>query len=105
MDFIVKVSVSKGFNSILTIMNHDYIKAVILLPYQEEIDALRVAKLYLKHMFPIVGLLEQVILDRDIRFIFKIFHKICLLSDIKQKIISHISLIDRQLEWEDKSIC
>jgi len=65
MDFIVKLLLSQGYDSILTIMDHDCTKAVIILPYKKEMDFLGFAKLYLKNMFPFVGILQWVILDRD----------------------------------------
>jgi len=61
---------------------------MILLPCQEEIDALGVAKLYLRHMFPIVGLPERVISDRDTRFTFKVFREVCSLLEVKQSVAS-----------------
>jgi len=88
MDFIVKLPASYGYNSILTITNHDCTKAVILLPCQEEIDSMAVAKLYLERVFPLVGLLWKVISDRDLRFTFKVFKEICALLKIKQSIVS-----------------
>ncbi len=58
MNFIIKLPVSNGFDTILTITDYNCTKAMILLPCREEINALGVAKLYLRHMFPIVGLPE-----------------------------------------------
>ena len=46
IDFIVKLPLSNGFDSILTIMDHDCTKAVILIPCNETITAEGVAKLY-----------------------------------------------------------
>jgi hypothetical protein len=46
VDFIVKLPKSEGYNSILTITDHDCTKAVILLPCNETIDAEGVAKLF-----------------------------------------------------------
>jgi len=63
MDFIVKLPVSQGYNSILTLTDHDCTKAVILLLCKEEIDWMGVARLYLKHIFLYVGIPERVILD------------------------------------------
>jgi hypothetical protein len=68
MDFIVKLPKSEGYDSILTITDHDCTKAIILLPCNETIDAERVAKLFKDCIFPIVGLPRKIILDRDIRF-------------------------------------
>jgi hypothetical protein len=42
MDFIVKLPNSKKYDSILTIIDHDYTKVMILLPYKEEIGPLEI---------------------------------------------------------------
>ena len=72
----------------LTITNHNYTKAVVLLPYREDMSLLDVAKLYLKRVFPFAGLLEKVILDQDLRFTSKVFKKVCKLLEVKQNIVS-----------------
>ena len=63
MDFIVKLPPSNGYDSILTIMDHDCTKAVILVPCNKAITAEGVAKLYLEHMFKHVGLPKVFIHD------------------------------------------
>ena len=88
IDFIVKLSVSKGYDSILTITDHDCTKAVILLLCCEEMSSLEVTKLYLEWVFLLVGLPEKIILDWDTRFISKIFREICELLEVKQNITS-----------------
>jgi hypothetical protein len=69
MDFIVKLPDSKGYDSILTITDHDCTKAVILLLCREDMDSLDLAKLYLHQVFPFVGLPEWVISDQDPKFV------------------------------------
>ena len=56
MDFIVKLPLSNGYDSVLTVTDHDCTKAVILIPCNETITAEGVAKLYLEHVFKCVGL-------------------------------------------------
>jgi len=68
MDFIVKLPISRGYDSILTVTDHDCMKVVILLPCKEEMGALNITRLYLEWVFPFVGLPEWVILDRDMKF-------------------------------------
>jgi hypothetical protein len=46
------------------------------------------AKLYLTHVFPYVGLPEKVISDYDPRFTSKVFQEICDLLKIRQNIAS-----------------
>jgi hypothetical protein len=88
MDFIVKLLLSNGYDSILTITDHDCTKAVILLPCNEDMDALGVAKLYLKNVFPYVGIPMKVISDRDPRFTSRLFREVCELLKIKQNVSS-----------------
>jgi hypothetical protein len=88
MDFVVKLPTSQGYNSILTIMDHDCTKAVILLPCREDMNSFEVAKLYLKNVFPFVGLPEKVISDRDTKFTSKVFNEICSLLKVKQSMAS-----------------
>ncbi len=52
MDFITKLPPSYGHNTILTITNHDALKASIFLLYTESIDAVGIAALYAIHVFP-----------------------------------------------------
>jgi len=47
------------------VTDHDCTKVVILLPFKEEMGSLKVARLYLEHVFPFIGLPEKIILDRD----------------------------------------
>ena len=56
MDFIVKLLESAGFDSILTIMDHDCTKMLITIPCRETIAAEGVAKLFLRQIFPRFGL-------------------------------------------------
>jgi hypothetical protein len=65
IDFIVKLPDSEGYDSIMTITNHDCTKAVILVLCQEKIDAKGVVKLFKDHVFPFVGLPKKIISDRD----------------------------------------
>ena len=88
MGFIVKLPILGGYNTILTITDHDCTKAVILLPCRENMDLLSIAKLYLECVFPFVGLPEKVILDRNIGFTLQIFKEICDLLEVKQNISS-----------------
>jgi integrase-like protein len=65
LNFITKLSKSKEYDIILTIINHDCSKATIFLPCNETIDAMGVAKLYAKNVFPHYGIPKKVISNRD----------------------------------------
>ena len=84
MDFIVKLPLSNGHDSILTIMDHDCTKAVILIPCNETITAEGVARLYLEHVYKCVGLPKVFIHDRDTWFMSSFAVKMCQALGIKQ---------------------
>jgi hypothetical protein len=52
LDFIVKLSESNRYDTILTITDHDHSKAALFIPCKEMIDSEGVAKLYACHMVP-----------------------------------------------------
>jgi hypothetical protein len=84
LDFIVKLPISNGFNSILTITDHDCTKMAIFIPCNESINAEGVADLYLRKVFPRFGLPSKVISDRDPRFISKFMRELCRLIGATQ---------------------
>ena len=86
MDFIVKLPPSEGYNSILTITDHDCTKMILAIPCQETINAEGVANLYLRQVFPRFGLPSKVISDRDPRFVSRFMKEICRLLGITQNI-------------------
>jgi len=88
LDFIVKLPVSDGYDTILTITDHDCSKAAIFIPCNEEIDAAGVAKVYANYVFPHYGLPKKVISDRDPRFASNFSRELCDLLRIKQNISS-----------------
>jgi hypothetical protein len=56
INFITKLPTSKGFDLIMTIVDHNCSKAAIFIPCKEQMDALGTAELYTKHVFPHYGL-------------------------------------------------
>ena len=87
-DVDFEVGTANGYDSILTITDHDCTKAVILLLCREEINLLEFTKLYLRHVFPFVGIPSRVISDRDLKFTSKVFREICDILKVKQNISS-----------------
>jgi hypothetical protein len=65
LDFITKLLESLGYDTILTITDHDCSKVAILIPYKETIDSEGVARLYAQHVVLHYGILKKIILDRD----------------------------------------
>jgi hypothetical protein len=99
VDFIIKLPTSEGYDSLMTITNHDCTKAVILIPCNETIDTEGVAKLFKDRVFPFTGLPKKIILDRDTRFTSTFFKEVCLQLGIKQNLSSaYHPQTDRQSE-------
>lgn len=65
MDFIVKLPPSRGYDSILVVVDHDCTKAAAFIPCNEAIMAEGTAKLYLDHVVKRFGLPKRIISDRD----------------------------------------
>ena len=86
MDFITKLPMSQGYDSILTVTDHDCSKAVILIPCRETITAEGVAGLYVKHVFTRYGLPSKIISDRNPRFASKFTRTLCEGLQIRQNI-------------------
>jgi hypothetical protein len=59
MDFIVKLPESDGYDSILTVTDHDCTKMALFIPCNESISAEGVARLYIQHVFRAFGLSEM----------------------------------------------
>ena len=77
MDFIVKLPISKGFDSILTITGHNCTKASIFIPCKDSMTAEDVANLLFQWLYPNFGIPEKVIHDRDTKFISDCFTELC----------------------------
>jgi hypothetical protein len=83
LDFIVKLPVSQGFDSILTITDQGCTKAAIFIPCNEDITAEETATLYIKHVFAHFGLPTKVISDRDPHFMSKFIQAACKVTGVK----------------------
>ncbi len=86
LDFITKLPESDGYDTILTIVDHDCFKAAFFIPCKETIDTKGVAALLGKTLFPHYGLPRRVISDRDTRFTAKLTKEWCDTLDIEQNI-------------------
>ena len=86
MDFIVKLPESAGYDSILTITDHDCTKMLIAIPCRETITAEGVAELFLRQIFPRFGLPSKIISGRDPRFVSKFMKELCCLMGITQNV-------------------
>ena len=86
IDFITKLPVSQGYDSILTVTDHNCSKATIFIPCVEEISGEETATLYAKHVFARFGLPSKIISDRDPRFASKFTRELCKVLGIQQNI-------------------
>jgi hypothetical protein len=68
LDLIIDLPPSQGYDSILTITDHDVSKAAVFLPCSQTITGEGVAALFATHVFPHFGVPRKVISDRDTRF-------------------------------------
>ena len=68
IDFITKLPISQGYDSILTVTDHDCTKVSIFIPCNKEINTEGTAALYLKQVVINFGLPRKIISDRDPRF-------------------------------------
>jgi hypothetical protein len=86
LDFITKLPESLGYDTILTITDHDCSKASIFIPCNETIDSEGVAKVYAQHVIPHYGIPKKVISNRDPRFTSNFTKELCRILGIKQNI-------------------
>ena len=86
MDFIIKLPMSGGYNTILTITNHNCLKAAIFIPTNETIDSEGVTKLYAMNIFLHYGIPKKVITDRDTCFTSNFTKELCCILEVKQNI-------------------
>jgi len=69
-DFIVKLPNSKGYDSIMVVVDKNT-KLAHFISTTETIDAYETASLYLHHVWKHYGILEEVILDQGLVFVSK----------------------------------
>jgi len=86
LDFITKLLLSGGHDTILTITDTDCSKASIFIPCNEAIDSEGVALLYVNHVLPHYGIPQKIISDRNVCFISRFSTKLCRLLNIHQNI-------------------
>jgi hypothetical protein len=77
IDLIVKLPISNGYDSILTITDHDCTKGIILIPCREDMGTEELAKQFKERAFPYIGLPTKIISDRDTRFASKLMREAC----------------------------
>ena len=86
MDFITKLPLSKGHDTILTITDQGCTKMALFLPCSETITAEGVARLYMHHVFKWFGLPTKIISDRKMCFTLRFAKELCRRLGITQNI-------------------
>jgi transposase InsO family protein len=86
MDLITDLPVSKGHDSILTIIDQGCSKAAKFLPCWKTIDRPKVARLYLMHLVHIFRLPKCIISDQDLRFTSQFATTLCKALRIQQNL-------------------
>jgi hypothetical protein len=90
-DLITDLPKKEGFNSVLTIIDHDCSKATLFFPCSKEIDTTGVAVLYAQQVFPHYSIPQKIILDRDPHFTATFAHTVCTQLNIKQISVQRIT--------------
>ena len=99
LDLIVDLPPSEGYDSILTITDHDCTKALLFFPCKQTITSQQVAALYAKHVFPHFRIPHWIISDRDTRFMSNFMTELCKQLDVTQNIsTAYHPQTDRQSE-------
>ena len=84
IDWITKLPVSQGFDSIMTITDHDISKMAVFVPCRESQGAEEMAWLYMQHVLPYYGLPDKIISDRDPHITSQYFTDVCTLLEISK---------------------
>ena len=86
LDFIMKLPLSEGHDTILMVTDQGCMKMALIIPCSETITTEGIAHLYLHHVFKHFGLPMKVISDRDTHFTSKFVKELCQRLGISQNI-------------------
>ena len=103
VDFITKLPPSQGYDSILTVTDHDCTKAVLFIPCNEAITSEETAAIFITHVFKHFGLPNKITSDRDPRFASRFTREVCCILGIMQNISTmYHPRTDRQSEHNNQ---
>ena len=86
MDLITQLPKCEGYDTILTIVDHECSQVAVFIPCSTTITGEGIAKLYFEHIYRWYGLPEQMISDRDPQFMCHFTKALCSQLGIKQNI-------------------
>src|SRR5258708_19413163 len=86
MDLITGLPPTRGYDAILTIVDHGCSRSAIFLPCSTTITGVGIARLYLEHVYQWFGLPKKVITDRDPRFTSHFGKALAARLDIRQNL-------------------
>ena len=86
IDFITDLPLTKGFDSLMVVVDHDVTKAIVLIPTTKTIDAIGTGALYHTHVYRRYGLPNRIISDRGPQFASSVFQTLCNRLGIKSKL-------------------
>jgi transposase InsO family protein len=84
MDFITQLpKTASGYDAILVVVDR-LIKMARFVPTTTDVSAKEIAALFLREVFRMFGMPQELITDRDPRFTGKFFAEVCRLLGVKQ---------------------
>ena len=86
LDFITKLPVSQGYDSILTVTDHNCTKAAVFIPCKESMTTEEMVGLIIQHIFQQFGLPLKFISDRDPKFASQFIRGLCKVTGTTQNI-------------------
>ena len=110
MDLITDLPESRGFNTVLTVIDHGCSKAAKFIPCNITITGQEVAALYLRHLVPWFGIPRKIISDCDPRFISNFTTELCRLLNIQQNVSTAFhprtdGASERANQWLEQYLC
>ena len=103
LDLIIDLPPLQGYDSILTITDHDITKAALFFPCAQTITREGVAAIYAQHVFPHYGLPRKVISDQDTHFTSRFVKELERILDITPNMsMAYHPQTDGQLEWTNQ---
>jgi hypothetical protein len=82
-DFITDLPKSKGFNSIMVVVDQNTMKGVIFIPMNKTVSAAEAACLYYEKVYTRLSLPDKIISDRDSLFTLNLFQELGKLLGVK----------------------